>query len=60
MIVIKLPKENDVFIVSDRQLLFLKEYKVIEEKDNVWESTHSRKSIMAMVDMIPKTYRMWD
>lgn len=60
MIVINLPKENDVFIVSDRQFFFLKEHKVIKEKDNVWKSTHSRKSIMAMVDMIPKTYRMWD
>ncbi len=55
-----LPKENDVFIVSDRQFFFLMEHKVIEEKDNVWESADSKKVIMTMIDMIPKTYRMWD
>ena len=60
MRVINLPKENDVFIVSDRQYFFLKKHNVITENNNELESTHSRKSIMAMVDMILKTYRMWD
>jgi hypothetical protein len=60
MRVINLPKENDVFIVSDRQYFFLKEHNIITEDNNELESTHSRKSIMTMIDMIPKTYRMWD
>ena len=60
MRVINLPKENDVFIVSDRQYFFLKKHNIITENNSELESTHSRKSIMAMVDMIPKTYRMWD
>ena len=60
MRVINLPKENDVFIVSDRQYFFLKKHNVITENNNELESTHSKKAIMAMIDMIPKTYRMWD
>ena len=60
MRVINLPKENDVFIVTDRQFFFLKEHNVITERLNNGVSTHSRKSIMAMIDMIPQTYRIWD
>jgi hypothetical protein len=47
-------------IVSDRQYFFLKEHNVITKNNNELESTHSKKAIMAMIDMIPKTYRMWD
>jgi hypothetical protein len=60
MRVIKLPKENNVFIVSDRQYFFLKEHNVISENNNGLTSTHSKKAIMVMIEMIPKTYRMWD
>jgi len=60
MIVIDLPKEKDVFIVSNRQYLFLKENNVLIEDNGGLKSTYSRKSILAMIDMIPKSYRFWD
>jgi hypothetical protein len=60
MKVIDLPKTKDVFIVSNRQYLFLKENNVLTEDNNGLRSTYSRKSILAMIDMIPKSYRLCD
>ena len=60
MIVIDLPNEKDVFIVSNRQYLFLKENNILVENNNGLKSIYSRKSILAMIDMMPKHYRLWD
>jgi hypothetical protein len=60
MIVIDLPKEKDVFIVSNRQYLFLKENNMLIENKNGLKSTYNKNSILATIDMIPKTYKLWD
>ena len=60
MIVIDLPKEKDVFIVSNRQYLFLKENNILIEDKNGLKSTYNKKSILSMIDMIPRAYKLWD
>lgn len=60
MIVIDLPKEKDVFIVTNRQYLFLKENNILIEDKNELKSTYSKKTILAMIDMIPRTYMFWE
>ena len=57
MIVIDLPKEKDIFIVSNRQYLFLKRNNMLIEDKNGLKSTYNKKTILAMIDMIPRTYR---
>ncbi len=60
MIVIDLPKEKDVFIVSNRQYLFLKENNILIEDKKGLKSTYNKKSILSMIDMIPRAYKLWD